>query len=205
MIESLASFIVDVIDKAGYLGIMFFMMLESTFIPLPSEIVVPPAGYLVYKKEMNMVLVLVSSIIGSVLGALVNYYIAVKYGRAFFIKYGKFILINESKFNKIEKFFQTHGEITTFVGRLLPGVRHYISFPAGLAKMRLFRFCLFTALGAGIWSVILAYLGYFLGMNLYAIKEKLHTIVIVLIPFIAIVIIFYILAYKKYMRWKNNV
>jgi len=91
------------------------------------------------------------------------------------------------------------------VGRLLPGVRHYISFPAGLARMRLFRFCLFTALGAGIWSVILAYLGYFLGMNLYAIKEKLHTIIIVLIPFIAIVIIFYIVAYKKYMRWKNNV
>jgi len=115
----------------------------------------------------------------------------VKYGRAFFLKYGKYILINETKFNKIEKFFQTHGEITTFVGRLLPGVRHYISFPAGLARMRLFRFCLFTALGAGIWSVILAYLGYFLGMNLYAIKEKLHTIIIVLIPFIAIVIIFY--------------
>jgi len=106
MIESLASFIVDVIDKAGYLGIMFFMMLESTFIPLPSEIVVPPAGYLVYKKEMNMIMVLISSIVGSVLGALINYYIAVKYGRAFFLKYGKYILINETKFNKIEKFFK---------------------------------------------------------------------------------------------------
>ncbi|MCA1932981.1 MAG: DedA family protein [Calditerrivibrio sp.] len=204
MLEKLASIVVGIIDKTGYLGIIFFMAIESSFIPFPSEIVVPPAGYIVSQGGMNIFFVILSSTFGSLVGGLVNYYIAATFGRNFLIKYGKYIFLSESKFSKMERFFQNHGEITTFVGRLLPGIRQYISFPAGLARMNLLRFCIFTALGAGIWSTILAYVGYFVGKNIELIKEKIDTISIVILPSIAVLIIVYIFTYKKYVRWKNN-
>lgn len=203
MIEQIASFVVNIIDKTGYLGVVFFMMIESSFIPFPSEIVVPPAGYLVSQGRMSMSLVIISSVLGSVLGGLVNYYIAVRFGRPFIMNYGKYFFLTESKFQKVERFFKNHGEITTFVGRLLPGIRQYISFPAGLAKMNLFRFTIFTALGAGIWSVVLAYTGYFVGTNLHIIKEHINKITIVIIPSLVVLVIVYIYLYKKYLRWKS--
>ena len=117
------------------------------------------------------------------------------------IKYGKYFFINELKFKKIETFFIKHGEISTFVGRLLPGIRQYISFPAGLAKMNLIKFSLYTALGAGIWVVILAYVGYFIGNNMELIREKLKIITLIIIPFLIIIIVLYIYFAKK---GKNN-
>lgn len=204
MIQQIASFVVNIIDKTGYFGIAFFMLIESSFIPFPSEVVVPPAGYLVSQGKMNMYLVVLSSLIGSVAGGLVNYYLAVRFGRPFILKYGKYFFLGESKFQKVEKFFKNHGEITTFVGRLLPGIRQYISFPAGLARMNLFRFCLFTALGAGIWSVVLAFTGYFVGTNLDLIKENINKITIVILPTLVVLVIVYIFTYKKYLRWRNN-
>jgi len=203
MIQQIASFVVNMIDKTGYFGIAFFMLIESSFIPFPSEVVVPPAGYLVSQGKMNMYLVVLSSLIGSVVGGLVNYYLAVRFGRPFILKYGKYFFLGESKFQKVEKFFKNHGEITTFVGRLLPGIRQYISFPAGLARMNLFRFCLFTALGAGIWSVVLAFTGYFVGTNLDMIKEHINKITIVILPTLVVLVIVYIFTYKKYLRWRN--
>ncbi|MGB9730493.1 MULTISPECIES: DedA family protein [Calditerrivibrio] len=203
MIQQIAIFVVNIIHKTGYLGIAFFMMIESSFIPFPSEVVVPPAGYLVSQGKMNMYLVVLSSLIGSVAGGLVNYYLAVRFGRPFILKYGKYFFLGESKFQKVEKFFKNHGEITTFVGRLLPGIRQYISFPAGLARMNLFRFCLFTALGAGIWSIVLAYTGYLVGTNLDLIKEHLNKITIVILPTLAVLVMVYIFVYKKYLRWRN--
>ncbi|MEF3254697.1 MAG: DedA family protein [Deferribacterales bacterium] len=204
MIETIAGFVVGWIEKTGYFGIIFFMAVESSFIPFPSEVVVPPAGYLVYSGSMNMILVILSSTFGSVLGGLVNYYLAVTFGRSFLIKYGRYFFINESKFLRIERFFRNHGEITTFVGRLLPGIRQYISFPAGIAKMNLFRFCIFTALGAGIWSTILAYVGYYVGKNITLIKEKIDTIMVVVIPSLVILVILYVYFYKRYVRRKNE-
>ncbi|ADR18192.1 DedA family protein [Calditerrivibrio nitroreducens] len=203
MIQQIASFVVNMIDKTGYFGIAFFMLIESSFIPFPSEVVVPPAGYLVSQGKMNMYLVVLSSLIGSVVGGLVNYYLAVRFGRPFILRYGKYFFLGESKFQKVEKFFKNHGEITTFVGRLLPGIRQYISFPAGLARMNLFRFCLFTALGAGIWSIVLAYTGYFVGTNLDMIKEHINKITIVILPTLVVLVIVYIFTYKKYLRWRN--
>ncbi|MCX8083736.1 MAG: DedA family protein [Calditerrivibrio sp.] len=205
MIETIANYVIALIEKTGYFGVFFFMVIESSFIPFPSEIVVPPAGYLVYLGKMNMVLVVLSSTLGSIVGGLVNYYIAVKFGRSFILTYGKYFFLGESKFAKVEKFFKTHGEITTFVGRLLPGIRQYISFPAGLARMSLMRFCIFTGLGAGIWSVILGYTGYLVGTNLPLIKENINKIMIVVVPSMAVLIIVYIFIYKKYLRWRNNV
>ena len=199
--DRFALFIVSSIGGMGYLGIVLLMALESSFFPFPSEVVIPPAGYLASKGEMSLFLIIFAGILGSIVGALVNYYIAYRYGRAILIKYGKYFFINELKFKKIETFFIKHGEISTFVGRLLPGIRQYISFPAGLAKMNLIKFSLYTALGAGIWVVILAYVGYFIGNNMELIREKLKIITLIIIPFLIIIIVLYIYFAKK---GKNN-
>lgn len=195
--DKLALSIVSSIGQMGYLGIVLLMALESSFFPFPSEVVIPPAGFLASKGQMNIFLIILSGIFGSILGALVNYYIAYRYGRVLLIKYGKYFFISENKFKKIESFFVNHGEISTFVGRLLPGVRQYISFPAGLAKMNIVKFIIYTALGAGIWVVILAYVGYFIGNNLELIRAQLKNITLLIIPFLILIIVLYIFLKKR--------
>jgi membrane protein DedA with SNARE-associated domain len=200
LLASIIDFIVNTVGTLGYVGIFIMMFLESSFFPFPSEVVMIPAGYLVFKGEMNMYLVLLFGIFGSLTGALFNYYLAVKYGRKFLIKYGRYFFVKEETIIKMEEFFKIHGHISTFSGRLIPGVRQYISFPAGLAKMNLFVFCLFTTLGAAIWVVILTLLGYFLGDNQLLIKEYLHYIVILILILLAILCFWY---YKKQKKVKG--
>ena len=199
MLTSIVNFIVETVGSLGYLGIFLMMFLESSFFPFPSEVVMIPAGYLAYKGEMNMFIAIAVGILGSLAGALFNYYLAVKFGRKFLIKYGKYFFIKEPTIVKMEEFFKSHGHISTFSGRLIPAVRQYISFPAGLARMNLFVFCIYTSLGAGIWVIILTLLGYFLGGNEALIKEYLHTIIIVILVLLAILGIWY---YKKTKKAK---
>lgn len=194
MLTNIINFIVETVGSLGYTGIFIMMFLESSFFPFPSEVVMIPAGYLAYKGEMNIYLVVLFGILGSLAGALFNYYFAIKLGRAFLMRYGKFILISEETIEKMEEFFKKHGHISTFSGRLIPVVRQYISLPAGLARMNLFVFSLYTSLGAGIWVIILTLLGYFLGENEDLIKEYLHTIIIVILILLAILAFWY---YKK--------
>ena len=165
------NWLVEAIGTMGYSGILFLMFIESTFIPLPSELVIPPAGYLIYQKQMNWIGVIASGTAGSLLGALFNYGIAIYFGRPFILRYGKYFGVSENHFRKGEDFFLRHGNISTFIGRLILGVRHYISFPAGLCRMNLMKFCFYTAFGAGIWVCILAYIGYFVGDNKDRIME----------------------------------
>ena len=197
MLTSIINFIVETVGSLGYTGIFLMMFLESSFFPFPSEVVMIPAGYLAYKGEMNMYLVILFGILGSLAGSLFNYYLAVKFGRRFLIKYGKYFFIKEPTIVKMEEFFKSHGHISTFSGRLIPAVRQYISFPAGLARMNLFVFCIYTSLGAGIWVIILTLLGYFLGGNEALIKEYLHTIIIVILVLLAILGIWYYRKTKK--------
>ena len=197
MLTSIVNFIVETVGSLGYLGIFLMMFLESSFFPFPSEVVIIPAGYLAYKGEMNMFIAIAVGILGSLAGALFNYYLAVKFGRKFLIKYGKYFFIKEPTIVKMEEFFKSHGHISTFSGRLIPAVRQYISFPAGLARMNLFVFCIYTSLGAGIWVIILTLLGYFLGGNEALIKEYLHTIIIVILVLLAILGIWYYRKTKK--------
>ncbi len=157
------------------------MMLESSFIPFPSEVIMVPAGYLASKGEMHIAVVVVCGILGSLVGALINYYLAVGLGRTFLLRYGKYVMFREEHLQKMEVFFQRHGHISTFTGRLIPMVRQYISIPAGLARMQLPVFCFYTSLGAGIWVVILTLLGYFIGENEALIQAYLRDIVIVLL------------------------
>ena len=198
MLSSVVDFIVQTVGSLGYLGIFLMMFLESSFFPFPSEVVMIPAGYLAYKGEMNIYIAIVAGILGSLAGALFNYYLAIKFGRKFLIKYGKYFFIKEQTIIKMEEFFKSHGHISTFSGRLIPAVRQYISFPAGLARMNLFIFCIYTSLGAGIWVIILTLLGYFLGGNEALIKEYLHTIVIVILVLLAV------LGFAYYKRVKNK-
>jgi len=165
MLHTLIQWLVETIGVLGYPGIVILMGLESSFFPFPSEVVMIPAGYLAQQGEMSLPLVIVMGIIGSLLGAWLNYAIAVTAGRAALIKWGKWILLPPEKFEKVERSFLRHGEISTFIGRFIPGVRQYISFPAGVTRMSLARFTFFTGLGAGLWVTILALIGYYVGEN----------------------------------------
>src|SRR5574344_1626002 len=193
MLSNIINFIVDTVGSLGYAGIFFMMFLESSFFPFPSEVVMIPAGYLAYKGEMNIFLVVFFGILGSLAGAIFNYYFALKLGRVFLLKYGKYFFIKDETIFKMEEFFSKHGHISIFFGRLIPVVRQYISLPAGLSKMNLFVFSIYTSLGAGIWVIILTLLGYFLGGNEELLKEYLHQIIIALL---VLIVIFSYLYYK---------
>ena len=205
MLHEIIDFIVKTVGDLGYFGIFIMMFLESSFFPFPSEVVMIPAGYLAYQGEMNLFLAIFIGIAGSLTGAIFNYYLALRFGRKFIAKYGKYVLIKEETMQKMEDFFEKHGHISTFSGRLIPAVRQYISLPAGLAKMNLFKFSLYTSLGAGIWVLILALLGYFIGHNQALINEYLHVIIITILVFLVILILFYVrLKLKKTLFVSNK-
>ncbi len=197
MLHEIAQTIVQYIGDMGYWGIFLLMFLESTFFPFPSEIIMIPAGYLAFQGEMNVSLVIFIGILGSVLGALFNYYLAMHFGRKFIIKYGKYVFIKEETLDKLEAFFTKHGELSTFNGRLIPGIRQLISLPAGLAKMNIAKFSLYSALGAGIWVVVLVALGYLLGSNEALISEYLHTATIITLICVVFITLFYIIRNKR--------
>ena len=197
MIHEIANTIVTYIGDMGYLGIFLLMFLESTFFPFPSEIIMIPAGYLVYQGEMNIYLIILVGILGSVLGALLNYYLAMFFGRKFILKYGKYFFIKEETLDKLELFFAKHGEISTFTGRLIPGIRQLISLPAGLARMNIVKFSFYTAIGAGIWVVVLVAVGYLVGSNEALISEYLKSATLIALVSVVLITIFYIVRNKK--------
>ncbi len=195
--SALINWLVRTIGSMGYCGIVGLMFLESSFFPFPSEVVMPPAGYLAHQGQMSLPLVLLSGMAGSLLGALFNYWLSLRYGRPFFIKYGKYFGVTEEVLDKADTFFARHGHISTFVGRLIPVIRQYISLPAGIARMNLARFCLYTSLGAGIWIVILTFLGYWLGTNKSLIDRYLSEISVALAIGCALLVVVYILRQRR--------
>jgi membrane protein DedA with SNARE-associated domain len=200
--ETLVTWLVDTIFKLGYPGIVLLMALESSFFPFPSEVVLPPAGFLAAQGRMNVWLVVAAGISGSLLGATVNYVVAAKLGRPLLHKYSKYLLIKEQSLDRSEAFFLKHGEISTFVGRLIPVIRQYISLPAGLSRMNLGVFCLFTGLGAGIWSGVLTYIGWFLGKNADVLNNELvgqytRQAILITLPVLLVVIGGYVVYKRK--------
>jgi membrane protein DedA with SNARE-associated domain len=196
MLADLAQWLVHNILDMGYMGIFLLMLIESSFIPFPSELVLIPAGYLAQQGEMNIFLIFLASLLGSLVGAFINYYLAFFVGREILIRYGKYFFISNSAMEKMEQFFDAHGPISTFTGRLIPGIRQLISIPAGLSKMDLLPFTLYTAFGAGIWSVVLIALGYVLGENQALIATYLHQITLGVIGSIIILVAVYIIRIK---------
>lgn len=197
MIHDIAQAIVNYIGELGYWGIFLLMFLESTFFPFPSEIVMIPAGYLAFKGEMNLYMVVLAGIFGSVAGALFNYYLAMHFGRKFILRYGRYFFIKEETLDKLEDFFNKHGELSTFNGRLIPGIRQLISLPAGLARMNLIKFTFYSALGAGIWVVVLVALGYLLGSNEALISEHLQTATLIALLCVVLITLFYVIRHKR--------
>ncbi|MDD4333113.1 MAG: DedA family protein [Patescibacteria group bacterium] len=186
---SLLSFFLQIIHNLGYGGVVFLMAIESSFLPLPSEIIIPPAAYLASQGEMNIFLIIIAGTIGSVIGALINYTLAYYLGRTIIFgiadsKFGKLIMLNSKKIEKAENFFLRYGNASTFIGRLLPVVRHLISIPAGFSEMKLRNFIFYTTTGAFVWVSILAALGYYLGEKVDVIiryyKEISYFIILVL-------------------------
>ncbi|WP_292658877.1 DedA family protein [Nitratifractor sp.] len=196
MLNSIVDWIVQTVNHWGYFGIFTAMFLESSFFPFPSEVIMIPAGYLAFKGEMNLYAAIFTGILGSVAGALFNYWLAHRFGRPFLQRYGRYIFLDERTLEKLERFFTRHGEISTFNGRLIPGIRQYISLPAGLARMPVGRFALYTALGAGIWVTVLALLGYFLGTHEDQVSRYLHNVTIMALIAVAGLSLFYWLRHR---------
>lgn len=186
------------------MGVFLLMAVESSFIPFPSEIVLIPAGYLASKGDMNLALILTSALGGSMVGAYTNYFLALTLGRKFLLRYGKYFFIKEETLLKMELFFDKHGSISTFIGRLIPGVRQLISVPAGLLKMDLKLFSIYTALGASIWASILMMLGYFIGQNQALIESYLQQITIGVIVLL-IVLVWYYYKRQKWVKGEKDV
>lgn len=197
MLHEITGWIVQIVGHWGYPGIIIMMFLESSFFPFPSEVVVPPAGYLAARGEMSLILVILSGITGSLLGALFNYWLAVIWGRPFFKKYGRYVLVSEKSLARADRFFADHGHISTFIGRLLPGIRQYISLPAGIARMNLSLFAAFTGLGAGIWVIVLALVGYYIGNNQELVSQYLHEILLGIGAFALLLVTGYIIVKRK--------
>jgi membrane protein DedA with SNARE-associated domain len=189
--------LVDAIGTLGYPGIFILMAMESSVIPIPSELVMPPAGYLAQQGKMNAVVAILCGTAGSLAGAYANYYAAHYLGRPLLLKYGKYVWITEEKFAKVERFFRDHGEVSTFVGRLLPVVRHLISLPAGLAGMNHLKFSLYTLAGAGLWVTVLTCIGYVIGMNQELIMRYSHQALIGAVALSVIIIAVYIWRHKR--------
>jgi membrane protein DedA with SNARE-associated domain len=198
MLSSFFHWLADTILRLGYPGIMVLMAIESSVLPLPSELVMPPAGYLAAKGHMNSVLAVGVGTLGSVIGALVNYALALFVGEPLLRKYGKYVLVSARSLDRTEAFFRRHGEISTLIGRLLPVVRHLISIPAGVSRMNLGRFIFFTALGAGLWCAILTYLGWIIGRHGEQVEAVIgtyvhHTLLTYILPGVVILLGAYVL------------
>ena len=204
MIKELAQELVDLIFDWGYIGIFLMMAIESSFIPFPSEIVLIPAGYLASQGEMTLGMIMLSALGGSMVGAFINYYLALTLGRRVLEKYGKYFFIKESALEKMDNYFLKHGHISTFIGRLIPGIRQLISIPAGLAKMNLVLFSSYTALGAGIWALVLTMLGYYIGENQELIDIYLKQITMGVVGVLVLVGFVYYKFQKKKELKKGN-
>ena len=209
------SWLLPLLNNLNYWTVLLLMFIEGSVIPAPSELIVPPAAYRAAAGELNIVLVVVVATIGAVLGSTANYFAAYYLGRPVVYRFansrlGHLCLINQEKIEKAEKYFYDHGVIATLTGRLLPGIRQIISIPAGLSKMKFWKFILYTTVGAGIWNTVLAALGWYL--HSFVPKEELYNkieeynsqIQLVVINAIAVVAVIAIIWWQMRKRKKRK-
>jgi membrane protein DedA with SNARE-associated domain len=201
MLAALVELFIQVISDAGYLGITFLMALESMVAPVPSEAVMPFAGFLIYQGKMHWQEVILFSTLGSIIGSLVSYYVGMNFGRPLIVKYGRYLLLSEHHLNLSESFFRRFGQKTIFISRFIPVVRHLISLPAGAARMNVYVFTAYTLLGAVLWNSFLTYLGYRLGGNWSIIRTYSEKLDIVIVVLMALGIVY---LYHKYRKNKVN-
>ncbi len=188
MLHQFVDWVLATVNGWGYTGIFVLMALESTVLPIPSELVVIPAGYLAYQGKMSVGLIFLASPLGSLAGAFINYGFALWVGRPFLERYGRYFFVRPALLHKTDAFFARHGVISTFTGRLVPGIRHLISLPARLTRMGLLPFSLYTLLGAGLWTAVLIAMGWFIGGNEALIAENLPLVTAAVLGFVALVL-----------------
>ncbi|HYK81906.1 MAG TPA: DedA family protein [Gemmatimonadales bacterium] len=205
MLEPLVQWLLERFRAVGYPGIVVLMAIESSVLPLPSELVMPPAGYLAAKGEMSFWGAIACGVVGSVLGALANYGLALWLGRPFVQWLGRSLWLSQRSLARTERYFAAHGEISTLLARMLPVVRHLISIPAGLARMHIGKFVTYTGLGALAWCTILTAIGWLIGRNqdvlLAALNREVGTYVgrvtLVLVPVLALIAGAYVWWYRR--------
>ena len=190
---SLANLVIYLIESLGYFGIFLGMTIESACIPLPSEVIMTFAGFVVNEGKLTLTNIILVGILGNLVGSLITYYIGLKGARPLLEKYGKYILITKEKLDNADKWFNKHGDAAVFFGRILPGIRTFISLPAGINKMDIKKFIIYTLIGSGIWTSILAIIGIELGKDCqyFRIFDIIIGIAILLI------IIYYVIKHRK--------
>ena len=196
IVEKLVGYITLGMSATGYFGLFVLMALESMVAPVPSEVVMPFAGYLALQGRFDFFLALLVSSLGSIFGSLLSYYIGFYGGRPFVLKYGKYLLLEREHLEWTENWFRKQGDKTIFISRFIPVVRHLISIPAGIAKMAMHKFLIYTFLGAAIWNLILLYAGFKLGEHWGKIHDYSRELDII---FVAVVIVFF-----AYFVWKHH-
>jgi membrane protein DedA with SNARE-associated domain len=200
IIEILASFVIYVISFSGYSGIVFLMAIESACIPLPSEVILPFSGYLVFRGQFNLYLVGLAGALGCLVGSIPAYYLGLYGGRPLIERYGRYVLINHQDLELADRWFTRYGDWAIFFSRLLPIVRTFISFPAGVARMNLRRFVIYTALGSFPWCLGLAYIGMKLGENWDTLETYYHQFDLVIAGFVTLGVTYYIWRHLKGRR-----
>lgn len=200
--EFIIHFVTTFILKVGYVGIAVLMSLESMVVPLPSEAVMPFAGFLWFDHKLSFWAIVIASTLGSIIGSLISYYVGACAGRPFVKKFGRYVLLNEHDLEKTDRFFARYGDKTIFFSRFIPVVRHLISIPAGVGRMNIYKFSIYTILGAGLWNSFLTWLGFKLGSNWGVIRQYGEIIDIVLAVLIIAAIIY--LIRKRQQRKKLN-
>ncbi|MHC1709622.1 MAG: DedA family protein [Methanomassiliicoccales archaeon] len=201
IIDTLNQIIIDLIETTGYLGIFLAMLVEGIFTPIPSELIMPFAGYVASTGELNFLLVILVGSLGAVIGSFVAYMLALWLGRPFVDRFGMFFGLDEEKMASAERWFKRWGVWGIFIGHSLPGIRSVISFPAGLSKMDRKKFVMFTFSGALVWNTVLVTAGYLLGENWIQFWERTDGMEYVVLGLLGLVLVLYFL----YKRRKNEV
>lgn len=191
MILNIIEFITQLISSWGYAGIYITMTLESTLIPIPSEIVIPFAGFLAYMGEMNIWLIVLVSSFANLTGSIIAYEIGKYLGRGFIERYGKYVLLNMKHVELVERWFDRYGSLTVLFSRMLPVVRTVNALPAGIGKMNFPKFCIYTFIGSIPWNLALVLVGYLLKEN-WSLLEKYSLYIDILAVFVAVAVIFYV-------------
>ncbi len=198
--EQIAEWCTHVIELGGYPVLMGLMALESMIAPIPSEAVMPFAGFLAYDGKMTMFLIGVWSTAGSILGSMLSYWMGMYGGRPLVLKVGKYLLLNVHHLDATERFFNRYGGVTVFICRFIPVVRHFISIPAGMGRMPYLTFIIYTAVGACAWNMILAWVGFKLKENWEAAREYFHYVDMVIVVGIAVVLILFVIGQIRARR-----
>ncbi|MBE3552321.1 MAG: DedA family protein [Kyrpidia tusciae] len=198
LLAAISDFTIQLVQSYGYLGIFIGMTLESACIPLPSEVIMPFAGYMVGRGFLNLGWVILAGTAGNVVGSLIAYYVGIRGGRAFLERYGRYIWIHHRHLDQADHWFARRGEVTVFVGRLLPAIRTFISLPAGIARMPVGRFILYSAVGSLPWVWVLALVGVKLGQHWESIQHYTHPLTLAVgVAVLAAIVIFVVRGKRK--------